>query len=98
MSQKSLVQVRYSPSAFPLRVANVPLAENFIRYMPSRQDASYCSICFSCIKQRVSATSTHSTMVSQRRATRSEASTYSGPAFEHSRVLLRRVFLLNVEK
>ena len=98
MSQKSLVQVRYSTRAFPLRLANVPLAENFICYMSSRQDASYSSICFSGIKQRVSATSTHSTMASRRRATRSEASAYSGPAFVHCRVLLRRVFFLNVEK
>ena len=37
-------------------------------------------------------------MTSRRRGTRSEASTYSGPAFDHSRVLLRRVFFLNVEK
>jgi hypothetical protein len=37
-------------------------------------------------------------MASRRRATGSEASTYSGPAFDHSRVLLRRLFFLNVEK
>ena len=34
----------------------------------------------------------------RRRATRSEPSTYGGPAFDPSRVLLRRVFFLNDEK
>ena len=66
--------------------------------MPCRQDASYCPICFSCIMQRGSATSAHSTMASRQHATRSEPCTYSGPAFDPSRVLLRRVFFLNEEK
>ena len=66
--------------------------------MPSWQDASYSPICFSGIKQRVSATSNHSAMPSRRRATHSEASTYIGPAFDPSRVLLRRVFFLDDEK
>jgi hypothetical protein len=37
-------------------------------------------------------------MASRRRATHSEASTYIGPDFDPSRVLLRRVFFLNDEK
>jgi len=37
-------------------------------------------------------------MASRRRPTRSEPCTYSGPAFDPSRVLLRRVFFPNDEK
>jgi hypothetical protein len=37
-------------------------------------------------------------MASRQRATRSEASTFISPAFDSSRVLLRRVFFLNEEK
>ena len=82
----------------PFTSGYVPPPENIIRYLPWWQDESYCPICFSGIKRRRSATSTHSTMASRLRPTRSEPCTYGWPAFEPSRLLLRCVFFLNDEK
>ena len=79
-------------------MANVPPPEHIICYLLWWQGASFCPNCFSCINRYASAANIHSAMASRRRPTRNEPCNYAGPAFEPSRVLLRRVFFLNDDK